>query len=71
MGHTMAKIGTKGGIFHDPELFQDPDSFIPERFLKSEYGTIPGVDDSDLRHTLPFGFGRVRAHGVNAASLTN
>ncbi|KAJ7279289.1 cytochrome P450 [Mycena rebaudengoi] len=45
------------GILHDPELYDDPESFIPDRYLLTENGTKPGVDGSDLRHNL--GFGRI------------
>ncbi|KAJ7236779.1 hypothetical protein C8J57DRAFT_1247531 [Mycena rebaudengoi] len=38
-----------GGIFHDPEIYDDPENFIPDRYLLTENGTKPGVDGSDLR----------------------
>jgi cytochrome P450 len=42
------------------ELYEDPENFIPDRYLLTENGTKPGVDSSDLRPTLAFGAGRVR-----------
>lgn len=41
------------------ELFEQPESFNPDRYLQSEYGTKTGVNDDGLRATFPFGFGRV------------
>jgi len=55
------------GIFHDPELYDDPESFIPDRYLLTENGTKPGVDGSDLRPTLPFGVGRRICPGIHLA----
>ncbi|KAF8191110.1 cytochrome P450 [Mycena galopus ATCC 62051] len=55
------------GIFHDPALFDDPDNFIPERYLLTENGTKPGVDGSDLKPTFPFGFGRRICPGMHLA----
>ncbi|KAF8176356.1 hypothetical protein K438DRAFT_1553145, partial [Mycena galopus ATCC 62051] len=40
------------------ELYDDPESFIPDRYLLTENGTKPGVDGSDLRSNLAFGVGR-------------
>ncbi|KAK7052071.1 putative cytochrome P450 [Favolaschia claudopus] len=55
------------GIFHDPELYDDPENFVPERYLLSENGTKPGVDGSDLRPNLPFGVGRRVCPGIHLA----
>lgn len=40
-------------------LYDDPEAFIPERYLLNEHGTKPGVDGSDLRLNPAFGVGRV------------
>jgi len=55
------------GIFHDPALFEDPENFIPERYLLNEHGTKPGVDGTDLKPTFPFGFGRRICPGMHLA----
>ncbi|EEB93446.1 hypothetical protein MPER_07891, partial [Moniliophthora perniciosa FA553] len=46
------------GINTDPEFFEDPETFIHERYLVTEHGTKPGVDDSAFRSDIGFGFGR-------------
>ncbi|KAK7461952.1 hypothetical protein VKT23_008385 [Stygiomarasmius scandens] len=56
------------GIYHDPDLFDDPEMFKPERYLDSEYGVKPGVDDKDFRHTLIFGYGRRICPGMHLAN---
>ncbi|KAF7369282.1 putative cytochrome P450 [Mycena venus] len=55
------------GIFHDPELYDDPESFIPDRYLLTENGMKPGVDGRNLRPTLPFGVGRRICPGIHLA----
>ncbi|KAJ7916679.1 cytochrome P450 [Mycena leptocephala] len=55
------------GIFHDPDLYDDPESFIPDRYLLTENGTKPGVDDSDMRPNLGFGVGRRVCPGIHVA----
>ena len=58
-----------GGINHDPKVFEDPETFNPDRYLRSEYGTKPGVDETDFRHTITFGAGRVGPLSVVANLL--
>ncbi|EIN10089.1 cytochrome P450 [Punctularia strigosozonata HHB-11173 SS5] len=56
------------GILHDPEIFDAPETFNPERYLRSEFGTKQGIDDTDFRHTLPFGAGRRICPGIHLAN---
>ncbi|EUC41238.1 hypothetical protein COCMIDRAFT_40564 [Bipolaris oryzae ATCC 44560] len=46
------------GIFHDPDFYDHPEEFRPERFLKTEFGTKPGVDMTGYRNNFTFGAGR-------------
>ncbi|KII91472.1 hypothetical protein PLICRDRAFT_696507 [Plicaturopsis crispa FD-325 SS-3] len=48
------------GIMRDPELFPDPDSFVPERFLHTNNPRLKTFD-------LPFGFGRRICPGMHLA----
>ncbi|KAJ7040944.1 cytochrome P450 [Mycena alexandri] len=58
------------GIFHDPDLYDDPENFIPDRYLLSPNGTKPGADGSDLRPNFVFGAGRRFCPGVHLAENT-
>ncbi|KAL4253507.1 cytochrome P450 family protein [Abortiporus biennis] len=55
-------------VSHDENDFDQPGDFIPERFLKTEFGTKEGVDDSARRHDLPFGSGRRICPGMQLAN---
>ncbi|KAJ7108007.1 cytochrome P450 [Mycena crocata] len=55
------------GIFHDPDLYDDPENFIPERYILSEDGTKAGVDGSYLRPNWVFGVGRRICPGMHLA----
>ncbi|KAJ7179788.1 cytochrome P450 [Mycena filopes] len=57
------------GLFHDPDVFEDPWSFNPERFLKAEHGTRPGMD-ANFRDNLNFGGGRRICPGQSVARST-
>ncbi|KAF5367063.1 hypothetical protein D9758_003939 [Tetrapyrgos nigripes] len=71
-GYTIPKgtiiFANTWGIYHDPEIYDDPETFKPERFLSSEYGVKPGVSDKDFRHTLVFGYGRRICPGMHLAN---
>ena len=53
-------LHTSGGIFHDPDVYENPEWFWPDRFLdndvgtKKEKGEVPGQ-----RNDIAFGGGRV------------
>ncbi|KAJ7633256.1 hypothetical protein FB45DRAFT_746329, partial [Roridomyces roridus] len=52
------------------ELFDDPESFQPERYLITENGTKPGIDASSLKTTLTFGVGRRSFPGIHLAQTS-
>ncbi|KAF7369235.1 putative cytochrome P450 [Mycena venus] len=57
-------------IFINTYLYEDPENFIPDRYLLTENGTKPGVDGSDLRPTFTFGAGRRICPGLHVAQHT-
>lgn len=58
------------GIFHDPELYDDPEVFEPERYVMMPFGTKEGVDTSGYRNNLAFGGGRRVCPGESMARRT-
>ncbi|KAI5889190.1 cytochrome P450 [Schizophyllum commune H4-8] len=63
-------FGNIYGLFHDPDLFENPYTFNPDRYMLTEHGTKPGVDDSAFRNTLIFGFGRRICPGMHLANVS-
>ncbi|KAL1710405.1 cytochrome P450 [Schizophyllum commune] len=63
-------FGNLYGLFHDPDLFDEPYTLNPDRFMLTEHGTKPGVDDSAFRSTLIFGFGRRICPGMHLANVS-
>ncbi|KAF9024635.1 cytochrome P450 [Hymenopellis radicata] len=45
-------------IFLNVYAFDEPEAFIPERYLKSRHGTKEGFDDANFRNNFGFGSGR-------------
>lgn len=64
-----AVLANVWGIFHDDSLFENPDTFQPERFLKSSTGTKPGLESKTLPllKDMIFGTGRRVCPGMHLA----
>ncbi|KAJ3758863.1 cytochrome P450 [Lentinula raphanica] len=56
------------GIYHDPDLYEGPETFNPDRFIDNEYGTKPNVDTSNFRANIAFGYGRRICPGIHLAN---
>ncbi|KAF7340729.1 Cytochrome P450 [Mycena sanguinolenta] len=57
------------GIFHDPNIFERPDEFWPDRYLLSHDGTKPGLSKNySIRASLPFGSGKRLCPGIHLAN---
>lgn len=51
-------------IHHDPELFEDPDDFNPERFIDGTTGKF-----KPSPHVIPFNIGRRQCPGLSLAKM--
>ncbi|THH28527.1 hypothetical protein EUX98_g5654 [Antrodiella citrinella] len=56
------------GINHDPEAFDHPEEFNPERFLHSDLGAREGADCTGRRNDMVFGSGRRLCPGMEFAN---
>lgn len=56
------------GMLHDPEAFERPEDFWPDRWISNEFGTKPGVDNADRRNTIWYGSGRRICAGIHMAN---
>ncbi|KAG8912689.1 hypothetical protein FRC00_003985 [Tulasnella sp. 408] len=73
-GHVLPK-GTiifvnTWGIFHDPNVYENPDEFNPDRFIESEFGIKREAreGDRDRRNNFAFGAGRRICPGIHLAN---
>uniref|UniRef100_A0A0W0F869 Putative cytochrome P450 n=1 Tax=Moniliophthora roreri TaxID=221103 RepID=A0A0W0F869_MONRR len=55
------------GIYNNPQHFDNPGTFNPERYLSHEFGVKEGVDASFFRDDLVFGYGRRACPGIYIA----
>ena len=60
------RVVLEDGIYHNEDLYDEPNTFRPERYLSSEFGAKPGADITGLRPDLHFGSGRVRLKQYSA-----
>ncbi|KAJ6573872.1 cytochrome P450 [Mycena vulgaris] len=74
-GHTIPAgatiIANMYGLFHDPEVYDDPERFNPDRFIESEFGTKKErANDPGRRNNLAFGMGRRICAGFQVGSYS-
>ncbi|KAF8130948.1 cytochrome P450 [Mycena galopus ATCC 62051] len=63
-GYVIPKGST---IIVNISLYDNPEDFLPDRYLLTENGTKLGVDGSSMRHSFVFGFGRRLCPGIHLA----
>ncbi|KAJ3873641.1 cytochrome P450 [Lentinula edodes] len=56
------------GIFHDPDIYDDPKIFNPDRYMHNEHGTKPNTDTRSFRTDMGFGSGRRICPGIHLAN---
>lgn len=54
-------------IQHDPDEYQDPETFNPSRFLNNEFGVLEGKDTTGRKQSYAFGAGRRLCPGKRMA----
>ena len=63
-----SKLRAHRAIHHDPDHYDRPDEFMPERYLNNEFGFKDGYNvDTSLRKTYGFGAGRRACPGQHLA----
>ena len=63
---TVLTTGNTWAALHDPEVYDAPEEFTPERFIKHKYGLKPSHGDA-WRNTMPYGAGRRICLGMSVA----
>ncbi|KAI0793050.1 cytochrome P450 [Irpex lacteus] len=59
------------GILHDPEVYEDPEMFKPDRYMESDVGTKKEHEnDIGQRNDLTFGGGRRVCAGMHVANYS-
>ncbi|KAF8686528.1 cytochrome P450 [Rhizoctonia solani] len=56
------------GMLHDPDVYERPEDFWPDRWLQNEFGTKPEVINTDRKNNIWFGSGRRFCPGVHLAN---
>ncbi|KAG8917897.1 hypothetical protein FRC02_002794, partial [Tulasnella sp. 418] len=57
-------------VYHNPKYYDDPNSFDPDRFIRSPFGTRLGLDNQPIIEAMkkadmiPFGWGKRRCPGM-------
>lgn len=53
-------VANAWGINHNPDHFEKPEDFMPERFVKHPFGLKAGAQDTGYKTSLQMGFGAGR-----------